>query len=193
MENKRLSQKEREKETLYFDAHLILFVQTLHVILTHSASKYGRKDAIGWRTMKDSTDAEAGPYSWLSYEEFCESARLIGRGLRRLGVSPRQNVGILHETSHFWSVSAYGCYSQCVCVCALPTTLGEEKIFSALSQSDVVAVQTSSLMLTSLSRLLIQIPSVKFVVVTDPAGAGDARIHEAGLRECGIRIYSWYV
>lgn len=53
-----------------------------------------------------------GDYKWKSFNEVNELAQNFGRGLRELGMKPKENMVIFAETRAEWMIGAHGLFKQ---------------------------------------------------------------------------------
>ena len=65
------------------------------------------------------------------------TANYFGRGLRSLGLNPRDKICIFADTRSEWMMAAQGCFKQCFPLCTLYTNLGEEAVVHGLNQTQV--------------------------------------------------------
>ena len=76
-------------------------------------------------------------YRWITYEDLESTANYFGRGLRSLGLNPRDKICIFADTRSEWMMAAQGCFKQCFPLCTLYTNLGEEAVVHGLNQTQV--------------------------------------------------------
>ena len=53
-----------------------------------------------------------GDYHWLRYTDVDVHAQRFGRGIRELGVQPRDKICIFADTRAEWLISALGCFKN---------------------------------------------------------------------------------
>ena len=80
---------------------------------------------------------QLGDYRWISFEDMHSSANYFGRGLRNLGLAPRQNLCIFADTRAEWMIAAQAAFKQAFPVATLYTNLGEEAVVHGLNQTQV--------------------------------------------------------
>ena len=90
----------------------------------------------------------------MTYEEADSLAENFGRGLRVLGVKPRENVCMFADTRAEWMISAQACFKQGLPLVTLYTNLGEEAVRHGLVETEAETVVTSSDLLGKFVRIL---------------------------------------
>ena len=80
---------------------------------------------------------DLGDYRWITYEELDSTADYFGRGLRHLGLEPRERLVIFADTRAEWMIAAQGAFKQAFPVCTIYTNLGEEAVVHGLNQTQV--------------------------------------------------------
>ena len=65
-----------------------------------------------------------GDYRWISYEDLDSTADYFGRGLRSLGLNPREKLCVYADTRAEWMIAAQGAFKQAFPVATLYTNLG---------------------------------------------------------------------
>ena len=104
----------------------------------------------------------------MSYEEADSLAENFGRGLRVLGVKPRENVCMFADTRAEWMISAQACFKQGLPLVTLYTNLGEEAVRHGLVETEAETVVTSSDLLGKFVRILSgDLDKVKTIVYFD--------------------------
>ena len=80
---------------------------------------------------------QLGDYRWISYEDLDSTSDYFGRGLRSLGLNPRDRICIFADTRAEWMISAQAAFKQCFPLCTIYTNLGEEAVAYGLNQTEV--------------------------------------------------------
>ena len=80
---------------------------------------------------------QLGDYRWISYEDLDSTSDYFGRGLRSLGLNPRDKICIFADTRSEWMISAQAAFKQCFPLCTIYTNLGEEAVAYGLNQTEV--------------------------------------------------------
>jgi long-chain acyl-CoA synthetase len=133
--------------------------------------------------------SELSDYKYITYSEFLEQARAIGSGLRNLGLAKDDRFNIYASTSLNWQKMAHSCFQQNIPFCTAYDTLGEDGLQHSLSEPDVVGVFTNSHLLSTLTNVIGNTPTVKIVVYDGKADQAklDKLKKAMGERE-GIKI-----
>ena len=61
----------------------------------------------------------------------------FGRGLRQLGLQPREKLCVFADTRAEWMITAQACFKQAFPIATLYTNLGEEAVVHGLNQTQV--------------------------------------------------------
>nr|XP_053645469.1 long-chain-fatty-acid--CoA ligase 4-like [Cherax quadricarinatus] len=149
-------------------------IDTLEKALSYACKKHGSKKALGTRKILREFEEvqkngrvfkkyELGDYFWLTFSEVDEMARNFGKGLRAVGHQPRENIVIFSETRREWLISAIGCFKQCIPVCTLYATLGDDAVIHGINETEVTHVITSHELLPKFKTLLIHCPKVTHI------------------------------
>jgi len=123
-------------------------LNTLEKVFSHAVGKYNDKLVFGTRErLSETIEAEVegkvlvkyelGDYSWRSYTEFGAEASNFGKGLRQMGLQPRQRIAIMSETRVEWMIAAYGCFQHSLVLVTLYTNLGDDGLVHALEETEV--------------------------------------------------------
>ena len=80
---------------------------------------------------------ELGDYRWISFEDLDSTSDYFGRGLRQLGLQPRQKLCVFADTRAEWMIAAQACFKQTFPIATLYTNLGEEAVVHGLNQTEV--------------------------------------------------------
>ena len=97
-----------------------------------------------------------GSYRWISYNEAQTISVNLGKGLRALGQSPLTPIAIYAETRAEWIMSAFGAFSQSICLATLYTNLGDEAIVHGINDTEVS--ETDPLVAAGCQMILSHIP-----------------------------------
>jgi long-chain acyl-CoA synthetase len=125
-----------------------------------------------------------GSYVWLNFIETETQARHFGRGIREIGVQPKDRVVIFAETRAEWIVAAHGLFKHNCTIVTIYATLGEEGVIHGISETEVDTVITSHDLMPKLKKILKTIPKVKKIVyfedqmqLTDKSGFDGIKIN----------------
>ncbi|XP_018025786.1 long chain acyl-CoA synthetase 9, chloroplastic isoform X3 [Hyalella azteca] len=160
-------------------------VDTLPGALKFGVDKFTNKECMATRKLlarqRETVDGKIieklsfGEYTWRKYSEVLECVELVGSFMFELGFGIGDRISIFAETRADWFISAMGCLQQRVAVCTVYTTLSDDAIVHALTETEVKMVFTSCEVLPRLSRLLKRCPNVTRIVVMEDQldGVGD--------------------
>lgn len=105
-----------------------------------------------------------GDYQWRSFTQVDSEAESFGRGLRELGIKPRDNVVIFAETRAEWLIAANACMKQNMPIVTLYATLGDDAIIHGINETEVTCVITSQELLPKFKNILPCTPNVSVLV-----------------------------
>lgn len=105
-----------------------------------------------------------GEYEWLTYEEVGRKIELTARGLLSIGAQPRHYVAIFAETRAEWLLTAQACFRGNIPIVTLYATLSNDGIVSAINQTEVTHLVTSSDLLPRVLGVIDRIPSITHIV-----------------------------
>ena len=122
--------------------------ETLADAMKWATQKYGPNPCMGTREIIAELDEvqpngkmfkkyELGDYRWISYEDLDSTSDYFGRGLRQLGLQPRQKLCVFADTRAEWMIAAQACFKQTFPIATLYTNLGEEAVVHGLNQTEV--------------------------------------------------------
>jgi len=151
-------------------------INTMEKLFNYSCKKFGPKSCLGTRTVlgeleekqsngKIFTKLQLGDYSWLTYKELDTKADFLGKGLRELGVQPKDKIVLYANTCAEWMMSAVGAFKQSLAVVTIYTNLGEEGVEHGISQTDASVVIVSQELVPRLQSVLSKCASVKHVII----------------------------
>jgi len=150
-------------------------VDTVTKAFNYSVQQHSTKQCLGTREVLAEEDEvqtngkvfkklSLGSYRWISYNEAQTISVNLGKGLRALGQSPLTSIAIYAETRAEWIMSAFGAFSQSICLATLYTNLGDEAIVHGINDTEVDLVVTSHDLLPKFKTMLAMCPKVKTVV-----------------------------
>jgi long-chain acyl-CoA synthetase len=169
-------------------------IDTLEKVFSYVVKIHTTKRCVGTREILGEEDEvqsngrvfkkyKMGEYKWLSFFEAEQQARHFGRGIRELGVQPRDKVVLFAETRAEWMISAHGLFKQSCTIVTIYATLGEEGITHGVNETEVDTIITTHELLPKLRNILKTIPKIKRIVFfedqlfkTDTSGFGDITI-----------------
>ena len=80
---------------------------------------------------------QLGDYRWITYEGLDVASDEFGRGLRALGLQPRQKMAIFADTRAEWMITAQAAFKHAFPLCTLYTNLGVDAVVYGLNQTQV--------------------------------------------------------
>lgn len=124
-----------------------------------------------------------GDYKWHTFREVNDLCTEFGRGLRELGLCPRQNVVIFAETRAEWMIAAHGLFKQNIPVVTIYATLGDEAIAHGINETEVTTVITSHELLPKFRHILALTPRVNTIIyMEDQLANTDTNGYKEGVR-----------
>ena len=151
-------------------------ITTLEKVWNYSLKKYGSKDALGTRQVlgeleekqadgKMFTKYQLGEYKWINYQEMNTQADSLGKGLRELGIKPKDKIVLYANTCAEWMTSVIAAFKHSLAVVTIYTNLGEDGVEHGVSQTDAKLMIVSQELVPRLINVLPQCPSVEHVLV----------------------------
>jgi len=151
-------------------------ITTMEKLWNFSSKKFGTKTCLGTRAVlgemeekqssgKVFTKLQLGEYTWLNYNDTNNMADSLGKGLRELGVEPRDKIVLYANTCSEWMVSALAAFKHSLAVVTIYTNLGEEGVEHGISQTDATAVIVSQELVPRLLAVLPKCPTVKNIII----------------------------
>ena len=123
-----------------------------------------------------------GNYCWKSYITVDAMAINFGRGLRELGLNPRNKICIFADTKEEWMIGVLGCFKQNFPVVTLYANLGDDAIIFGINQTEVTHVLTTHDLLPKFKNVLCKTSSVKCVVfIEDQIHPTDCTGYKSGV------------
>ena len=151
-------------------------INTMERLFNFSSKKFGSKACLGSRAVLGETEEkqlsgkvftklQLGEYNWQTYTEVNTKAEQLGKGLREIGVMPKEKVVLYANTCADWMVSAVAAFKHSLAVVTIYTNLGEEGVEHGISQTDASVVIVSQELVPRLQEVLTRCSSVKNVVI----------------------------
>eukprot|EP00092_Neocalanus_flemingeri_P024572 GFUD01026650.1.p1 GENE.GFUD01026650.1~~GFUD01026650.1.p1 ORF type:complete len:727 (-),score=160.71 GFUD01026650.1:215-2395(-) len=170
-------------------------INTMDRLFNFSSKKFGRKSCLGTREVLGETEEEQpdgkvftklqlGNYSWLTYCDLNTKADHLGKGLRELGVKPRDNIVLYANTCADWMASAVAAFKHSLAVVTIYTNLGEEGVEHGISQTDATTVIVSQELVATLLAVLPDCSTVKNVIIIP-----DHNVSPTRPPSCGVTFY----
>lgn len=124
-----------------------------------------------------------GEYKWRTYIEVEQQAAHFGRGLRELGVQPKDKVVMFAETRAEWTIAAHGLFKQSCTIVTIYATLGDDGVTHGVNETEVRTIITSHDLLPKVRKILKTIPNVTTIVYfedqlhkADTSGFGEVQV-----------------
>jgi len=151
-------------------------INTMERLFNFSYEKYTTKSCLGTREVlgevkerqadgKVFSKLQLGDYLWMDYVQLNSKAEHFGKGLRELGIKPRDKIVLYANTCADWMVSAVAAFKHSIAVVTIYTNLGEEGVEHGISQTDATAIVVSQELLPTLMSVLPKCPSVHHVII----------------------------
>lgn len=169
-------------------------IDTLEKMFSYVVKIHNTKRCVGTREILSEEDEvqsngrvfkkyRMGEYKWLSFFEAEMQSRNFGRGIREIGIQPREKVVLFAETRAEWMIAAHGLFKQSCTIVTIYATLGEDGITHGVNETEVDTIITSHELLPKLRSMLKTIPLVKRIIFfedqlveTDTSGFGDIKV-----------------
>lgn len=114
-------------------------IDTMEKMFIYMAKAHTTKPCLGTRVIISEEDEvqpngrvfkkyNMGEYKWKNFMEVERLADCFGRGLRKHGVQPKQNIVIFAETRAEWMIAAHGCFKQNMTIVTIYATLGDDGV-----------------------------------------------------------------
>jgi long-chain acyl-CoA synthetase len=168
-------------------------IQTMDKCFELAVNEHSHKPMVGTREILSEEDEKQadgkvfkkwimGEYKWKSYLQVNDSATNFGRGLRELGLNPRNKIGIFADTKEEWMIGVLGCFKQNFPVVTLYANLGDDAISFGISQTEVTHIITTHDLLPKFKNVLDKTPSVKCVIfIEDQINPTDCTGYKSGV------------
>ncbi|KAG5667342.1 hypothetical protein PVAND_015325 [Polypedilum vanderplanki] len=148
---------------------------TLEKVFNLVAKTHANKNCLGTREILSEEEErqsdgkvlkkyQMGEYRWRTFNETNYEADCFGKGMRELGVQPRDRVAIFAETRAEWMIAAQGFFKHACGIATIYATLGEDGIVYAINQTEVSVIVTSHDLLPKLKNVIKDLPKVKTIV-----------------------------
>ncbi|KAJ8586849.1 acetyl-CoA synthetase-like protein [Rhizopogon salebrosus TDB-379] len=155
-------------------------------VIDYAARTHGTRDAVGWRDIVDIHEEEKevkkmvggkevtekktwkyfqlSDYKYLSFVDVQERVSALARGLLHHGITRDDVFNIYAQTSGNWQLMSHACTTIGVPVATAYDTLGESGLTHSLNEPNCVGVFTNAELLVTLKNVLLNTPSVRFIV-----------------------------
>jgi len=155
-------------------------LNTMEKVLSHCIGKHNNREMLGTREIiaeeketqpdgKVFAKYNLGNYSFISFREFGDLAEKFGRGLREIGVQPKERVVMFAETRADWMTAAYACFQHSMTIVTMYTNLGDDGMMHVISETDVSTIicsyETYGKLVSVLLKNREKVPTLKNIVV----------------------------
>ena len=182
-----------EKSNELFDDLIRAKCDTMDTAWKWAVNRYKSRDLLGTRDILAHEDEvqsngkifkkfQLGDYRWISYEGAETTADYFGRGLRSIGLKPKEKICVFADTRNEWFLSAVACFKHGFPLVTLYTNLGEEAVIHGVNQTQVTHIITSHDLLPKFKGILQHTPTVKKVVfIEDQVQSTDTTGYREGV------------
>lgn len=141
-------------------------VASRKLIKVHVENKKVKKviDGVEQEVDKKWSYFEKSAYSYKSFLEYEQLCLQLGAGLRKLGLEKDGRIHLYGATSAHWLAMSHGAASQSITIVTAYDTLGEEGLKHSLKQTSSSAIFLDPALITPLTNVLKDIPSIKHVI-----------------------------
>ncbi|TDL27083.1 long-chain-fatty-acid-CoA-ligase [Rickenella mellea] len=161
-------------------------IDTVCDVIDYAARTHGAKKALGWRDVVDIHEEEKeikktvggkevvqkktwkyfqlSGYKYLSYIEFKDTVTEVAQGLAALGVAKGEIFNVYAQTSVNWQLMSHACALIGTPIATAYDTLGESGLTHSLNEPDCVGVFTNADLLSTLTTVLPNTPTIKLVI-----------------------------
>lgn len=172
-------------------------LQTLDEVARKAILENSKRPALGTRAVLGQTEEKQasgqvskklvlGDYEWLTYEDVGRQIDLIARGLLSIGAKPRQYLAILAETRAEWFLTAQACFRANIPLATLYAALSDDGIISAVNETEVTHLVTSSDLMPRLVRIVRKMPSLTHIIYMESAEHKAPQILAQGPQDSGV-------
>ncbi|KZP04981.1 acetyl-CoA synthetase-like protein [Athelia psychrophila] len=161
-------------------------LETTTDLVDFAARTHGAKNAFGWREItqvhreekdvkkimggEEKTEKkqwqyfELSDYKYISFVEVQTRVSELARGLVTCGITSDNIFNMYASTSANWQLMSHACASVSITIATAYDTLGESGLTHSLNEPECVGIFTNADLLPTVSRVLANTPSVRFVV-----------------------------
>ncbi|KAJ5149925.1 Long-chain-fatty-acid--CoA ligase 1 [Penicillium atrosanguineum] len=141
-------------------------VASRKLVKTHTENKKVKKmvDGVEKEVDKQWTYFEKSGYTYKTFLEYEQLCLQLGSGLRKLGLEKDGRIHLYGATSAHWLAMSHGAASQSITIVTAYDTLGEDGLKHSLKQTSSTAIFLDPGLIQSLTNVLSEVPSIKFVI-----------------------------
>ncbi|KAI9246919.1 hypothetical protein BDA99DRAFT_609444 [Phascolomyces articulosus] len=158
-------------------------VETLYDVLQYAASSYKHRNAFGYRQLEQVFVEEKlvpgsekpkqwkyyqfSPYHHYTYLEAVDLTRMLGAGLRKLGMKKNDKLHIFASTSVEWMLMAHGAFTQSISIVTAYDTLGADGLMHSINETGSAVCFINGDQLETLEKIIDQCPSITHIIYRD--------------------------
>ncbi|GIL73086.1 hypothetical protein Vretimale_4702 [Volvox reticuliferus] len=163
-------------------------IETCFDLFEKSCKLYGDCPCLGERTAEGT---QAGPYHFITFQEVWEAVAAAGSAYVKLGLKPKDRIGVLGANSKQWMIAMQGMNRMSMVCVPLYETLGDTAVEFIIKHGGTRMVVSSAAKLKVLAKALSS-ASVRQVVDVGIVywGAAPADAVQS-LTDNGVRVMSW--
>ncbi|KAJ2615846.1 medium-chain fatty acid-CoA ligase faa2 [Coemansia sp. RSA 1365] len=121
--------------------------------------------AFGYRPIIDEL-GNAGPYEWITWDNFHERFVNLASGFRHIGLQPGDRVGVMLGNSIEWMLTEYASYYQCFVLVPLYETLGPDSLEQIVQETGMRTVVCDTKHIGILHEISETSPLLQSLIVT---------------------------
>jgi len=153
-----------------------LGLTNMYQVIEAAAKKFGPKRCAGQRKLIKVHKVEengrmfekyelANHYDWITYDQYFERVKAVGRGIHRLANPESQDYMIIYaETQRDWMISAYAGFSRNLKIVTVYATLGAEGASYAFNQTKAAICVVDAKLMSTLSDVIANCRHIKHVI-----------------------------
>lgn len=142
-------------------------INNICVKFRKSVQKYANRPYLGARLPLKDGSSNVGGYSWQTYAQVGERVSRFGAGLRNLGLTANDTVGIMAPNRPEWTIIDLACSCQSFVSVPLYDTLGPDAVEYIVNHANVRAVVVTASMLKQITPIRKSCPTLELIVVMD--------------------------
>ncbi|KAI9489899.1 hypothetical protein BDB00DRAFT_980427 [Zychaea mexicana] len=158
-------------------------VDTLYDVLQYAASSYKHRHAFGYRKLEQTFVEEKevpgsekpkqwkyhqfSNYHYYSYIEAVNLTRMLGAGLRKLGMKKGDKLHIFASTSVEWMLMTHGAFTQSISIVTAYDTLGPEGLMHSINETGSAVCFINGDQLEVLEKIIGDCPSITHIIYRD--------------------------
>eukprot|EP01006_Ploeotia_vitrea_P022208 TRINITY_DN54610_c0_g1_i1.p1 TRINITY_DN54610_c0_g1~~TRINITY_DN54610_c0_g1_i1.p1 ORF type:complete len:827 (-),score=490.77 TRINITY_DN54610_c0_g1_i1:83-2563(-) len=130
-----------------------------------AVERFGKRKFLGTRMY--TKNGKIGKYRWQTYAQVGERVSNFAAGLRKLGLTEGEAVGIMSANRSEWVIADQACVCQNMTSVPLYDTLGPDVVKYIVNHASVRAVVVSKEKVPAVNAALSACPTLEFVIIMD--------------------------